>query len=110
VRQSVRLAECVGDATPVGLRLGRSALHVAHHDQTLDEVPAVPGRDRSRHRHPFTIEVPQQLDLPRQVGVPAPIAAPAEPTDGALPLTRTLHTSLTPPVVSGSIRATSSPQ
>ena len=82
VRQSVQLAECVGDATPVGLRFGRPALHVGHHDQTVDEVPAVHGRDRHRHRHPFTIEVPQQLGLPREVGV----AAPAEPTDGELPV------------------------
>ena len=59
VRQSVQLAECVGDATPVGLRFGRSALHVGHHDQTVCEVPAVRGWDRHRHRHPFTVEVSQ---------------------------------------------------
>jgi len=82
VRQSVQLAECVGDATPVGLRFGRSAFHVGHHDQTVGEVPAVNGRDRHRHRHPFTVEVSQQLGLPREVGV----AAVAEPTDGELPV------------------------
>ena len=86
MRQSVQLAECVGDATPLGLRFGRPALHVAHHDQTIDEVPAVRGRNRHRHRHPSTIEVSQQLRFPRQVGVAAPIAAPAEPTDGELPV------------------------
>jgi hypothetical protein len=82
VRQSVQLAECVGDATPVGLRFGQSALHVGHHDQTVCEVPAVRGWDRHRHRHPFTVEVSQQLGLPREVGV----AALAEPTDSALPV------------------------
>ncbi len=82
VRQSVQLAECVGDATPVGLRFGRSALHVGHYDQTVGKVPAIGGRDRHRHRHPFTVEVSQQPGLPREVGV----AAPAEPTDGELPI------------------------
>jgi hypothetical protein len=67
---------------PVGLRFGRFALHIGHHDQTVGEVPAVRGRDRHRHRHPFTVEVSQQLGLPREVGV----AAPAEPTDRELPV------------------------
>jgi hypothetical protein len=82
VRQSVQLAECVGHAMPVGLRFGRFALHIGHHDQTVGEVPAVRGRDRHRHRHPFTVEVSQQLGLPREVGV----AALAEPTDGEVPV------------------------
>ena len=82
VRQSVQLVECVGDATPVGLRFGRSALHVGHHDQSFGEVPAVHGRDRHRHRHPCTVEVSQQVGLPREVGV----AALAEPSDGEAPV------------------------
>ena len=80
------MSERVGHATPVGLRLRRSALHVGHHDQTIDEVAAVRGRDWHRYHHPFTIEVPQQVRLPRQVGVAAPIATPAKPSDGELPV------------------------
>jgi hypothetical protein len=78
----VQLAECVGDATPVGLRFGRPALYVRHHDQTACEISAVRGRDRHRHRHPFTVEVSQQLGFPREVD----LAALAEPTDGELPV------------------------
>jgi hypothetical protein len=84
--ESVQSAEYVSDSPPVGLGLGRSSLHVAHHDKTIDEVPAIHGRDRNRHRHPLTIEVSQQLHLPRKVGVTAAIAAPAEPRDGELPV------------------------
>jgi hypothetical protein len=78
----VQLAEGVGDATPVGLRLGRPALQVCHHHHSVGEVPAVRGRDRHRHRHPFTVEVSQQVGLPQEVGV----AAPAEPSDRELPV------------------------
>ena len=78
----MQLAQCVGDATPVGFSLGRSALHVGHHHQTVGEVPAVRGRDRHRHRHPFTVEVSQQVGLPREISV----AALAETTDRKLPV------------------------
>jgi hypothetical protein len=61
---------------------GRVARNVGHHDQTVGEVPAVPGRDRHRHRQPFTVEVSQQPGLPREVGV----AALPEPTDGDVPV------------------------
>jgi hypothetical protein len=64
----------------IRLRLGRPALHVGHHDQAVDEAPTVHGRDRHRHRHPFTVEVSQQLGLPRQIRA----AALAEPSDGKL--------------------------
>jgi hypothetical protein len=74
-------AECLGDPAPVGIRLGRLTLQIGHHDQTVDEVPAVRGRDRDRDRHPFAVEVSQQLDLPRQIGV----AAPTEPSNRELP-------------------------
>src|SRR5215469_3661518 len=78
----MQLAECVGDATPVGFGLGRSALHVGHHYQTVDEMPAVRGRDRYRHRHPFSVEVPQQVGLPCEISV----AALTETTDRAVPI------------------------
>jgi hypothetical protein len=65
------LAECVGDATPVGFGLGRSALRVGHHHQTVGEGPAARGWDRHRHRHPFTVEMPQQAGLPRKISVAA---------------------------------------
>jgi hypothetical protein len=70
-------AECAGDATPIGFGLGRSALHVGHHHQTVDKVPAVPGRDRHRHRHSFTVEMSHQVGLPYEISV----AALAETTD-----------------------------
>ena len=65
----MQLAERVGHATPVGLRLGRSALHVGHHHQTVGEQPAVRRRDRHRHGQPFTVEVLEELGLPREIGV-----------------------------------------
>src|SRR5207249_4247941 len=42
----------------------------------------VRGRDRHRHRHPFTVEVPQQVGLPREISV----AALAETTDREVPV------------------------
>jgi hypothetical protein len=78
----MQLAECVGDATPVGFGLGRSALHVGHQHQTVGEVPAVRSRDRHRHRHPCTVEVSQQVGLPREISV----AALAETTDREVPV------------------------
>ena len=97
---------CVGDASPVGFGLGRSALHVGHHHQTAGEVPAVRGRDRHRHRHPFTAKVPQQAGLPREISVTA-LAETADrevPADAHAP-----HLADASPPVSGSTRTTSSP-
>jgi hypothetical protein len=106
LRQSMQLSERAGDTTPVGLRLGRSALHVGHHDHTVGEVSAVHGWDRHRYRHPLTVEGRNSLvSHPRSMS-PRP---PRRPT-ASCPLTLTLHTSLTPaPPVSRSMRATSSP-
>ena len=78
----MQLAERAGDATPVGFGLGRSALHVGQHHQAVDEMPAVRGRDRHRHRHPRTVEVPQQVSLPCEISV----AALAETTDREVPV------------------------
>ena len=75
-------AERVGHATPVGLRLGRSALHVGHHHQTVGEQPAVRRRDRHRHGQTFTVEVLEELGLPREVSV----APGAETTDREVPV------------------------
>ena len=82
LRQPMQLAQHVGHTTPVGLRLGRSALHVGHHHQTVSEQPASRRRDRHRHRQPFTVEMPQQIGLPREISV----AAGAETTDRELPV------------------------
>jgi len=82
MREPMQTAERAGDATPVGFGLGRSALHVGHHHQTVGEVPAVRGRDRHWHRHPFTVEVSQQAGLPREISV----AALAETTDRWVPV------------------------
>ena len=90
LRQPMQPAERVGHATPVGLRLGRSALHVCHHHQTVREQPAVRRRDRHRHGQTFTVEVLEELGLPRGS---ASLLAPRRPT-ARCPLTRTLHTSL----------------
>jgi hypothetical protein len=65
----MQLAERVGHATPVGLRLGRSALHVGHHHQTVGEQPAVRRRDRHRHGQTFTVQVLEELGLPREISV-----------------------------------------
>jgi len=59
----------VGHATPVGLRLGRSAIQVGHHHQTVGEQPTVRGRDRHRHGQTFTVEVLEELGLPREISV-----------------------------------------
>jgi hypothetical protein len=75
-------AERVGHATPVGLRLGRSALHVAHHHQTVGEQPAVRRRDRHRYRQTFTVEVFEELGLPREISV----APGTETTDCKVPV------------------------
>jgi hypothetical protein len=61
--------ERVGHATPVGLRLGRSALYICHHDQTVREQPTVRRRDRHRHGQTFTVEVLEELGLPREIRV-----------------------------------------
>jgi len=82
VGEPIQPAECAGDATPVGFGLGRSALHVGHHHQTVGEVPAVRSRDRHRHRHPFTVQLPQQVGLPREIR----FAASTETTDREVPV------------------------
>jgi hypothetical protein len=56
--QPMQVAEGVGDTTPVGLRLGRSVLHVGLHHQTVGEQP-----------------------MPRPIGSPAPVA-PVHITQG----------------------------
>jgi hypothetical protein len=65
----MQLAERVGHATPVGLRLGWSTLDVGHHHQTIGEQPAVCRRDRHRHGQTFTVEVLEKLGLPREIRV-----------------------------------------
>ena len=82
LRQPMQLAERVGHATPVGLRLGRSALHVGHHHQTVGEQPAVRRRDRHRHGQTFTVEVLEELGLPREISV----APGTETTDREVPV------------------------
>ena len=49
LRHPMQLAERAGNAAPISLRLGRPALHIGHHHQTVDEQPAVRRRDRHRH-------------------------------------------------------------
>ena len=82
LRQPMQPAERVGHATPVGLRLGRSALHVCHHHQTVHEQPAVRRRDRHRHGQTFTVEVLEELGLPREISV----APGTETTDREVPV------------------------
>ena len=82
LRQPMQPAERVGHATPVGLRLGRSALHVGHHHQTVREQPAVRRRDRHRHGQTFTVEVLEELGLPREISV----APGTETTDREVPV------------------------
>ena len=82
LRQPMQLAERVGHATPVGLRLGRSALDVGHHHQTVGEQPAVRRRDRHRHGQTFTVEVLEELGLPREISV----APGTETTDREVPV------------------------
>jgi hypothetical protein len=105
LRQPVQLAERFGHATPVGLRLGRSALDVGHHHHTVCEQPAVRGRNRHWHGQACTVEVLEELGLPREISV----APGTETTDGKLPVdAHAPHTSLATPPASDSIRATSS--
>ena len=78
----MQLAERVGHATPVGLSLGRSALHLCHHHQTVREQPGVCGRDRHRHGQTFTVEVLEELRLPREISV----APGTETTDREVPV------------------------
>jgi hypothetical protein len=65
----MRQAERVGHATPVGLRLGRSALHICHHHQTTREQPAVRRRDRHWHGQTFAVEVLEEIGFPREISV-----------------------------------------
>src|SRR5207249_11879231 len=71
-----------GHATPVGLRLGRSASDVGHHHYTVGEQPASRGRDRRRHGQTFTVEVLEELGFPREISV----APRAETTDRMVPV------------------------
>src|SRR5262249_49301646 len=82
LRQPMQPAERVGHATPVRLRLRRSALHVCHHHQTVREQPAVRRRDRHRHGQTFTVEVFEELGLPREISV----APGTETTDREVPV------------------------
>ena len=82
LRQQMQPAERVGHATPVGFRLGRFALHVCHHHQTVYEQPAVRRRDRHRHGQTFTVEVLEELGLPREISV----APGTETTDCEVPV------------------------
>jgi hypothetical protein len=82
LRQPMQLTDCAGHATPVGLRLGRPALHVCHHYQTVCEQPAVRRRDRHRHGQTFTVEVLEELGLPREISV----APGTETTDREVPV------------------------
>jgi hypothetical protein len=77
----MQFAEHAGHATPVGLCVGRPALQVGHHHQTIGEQPAVHGRDRHRHGQTFTVEVLEKLGLPCQIRV----APAAETTDREVP-------------------------
>src|SRR5262249_20864759 len=62
--------------------LGRSALHVGHHHQTVGEQPAVRRRERHRHGQTFTVEVLEELGLPREISV----APGTETTDREVPV------------------------
>jgi hypothetical protein len=75
-------AERVGHATPVGLRLGRSTLHVCHHHQAVREQPAVRRRDQHRHGQTFTVEVLEEPGLPREISV----APGTETSDREVPM------------------------
>src|SRR5215831_7109588 len=78
----MQLAERVGHATPVRLRLWRSALYVGHHHQTVGEQPSVRRRDRHRHAQTFMVEVLEELGLPREIRV----APGTETTDREVPV------------------------
>jgi hypothetical protein len=80
-RQPMQLAERAGHATLVGRRLGRSAIQIGHHHQTVDEQSTVRRRDRHRHGQTFTVEVLEELGLPREISV----APGTETTDREVP-------------------------
>ena len=65
----MQAAERVGHATPVGLGLTRSAIHVCHYHKTVREQPAVCRRDRQRHGQTFTTKALEEPGLPSQIGV-----------------------------------------
>jgi hypothetical protein len=81
-RQPMQLAERVGYATPVSLCLGRSALHVGHHHQTVGEQPSIRRWDRHRHGQAVTVEVMEEVGLPCEIGVPSG----AKATDSEAPV------------------------
>jgi hypothetical protein len=78
----MQLPERVSHATPVGYRLGRSALYVFHYYQTVREQPAASRRDRHWNGHTFKTEVLEQLGFPSEINV----GSGAETTDGDLPM------------------------
>src|SRR4051794_10809572 len=78
----MQLAQHIGHATPIGLRLGRSALHVCHHHETVREQAAVRRRDRPWHGQTLTVEVLEELGLPREISV----APGTETTDREVPM------------------------
>jgi hypothetical protein len=82
LRQPMQLAERVGDATPVSLCLGRSALHIGHHHHAVDEQPAIRGWDRHWHGQAVTVEVMEEVGLPCEIGV----ASGAKATDSEAPV------------------------
>src|SRR5690348_1353139 len=61
--------ELGGHAAPVGLCLGRSALHVRHHYQTVREQPSVRRRDRHWYGQTFSVEVSEEFGLPREISI-----------------------------------------
>ena len=71
-----------GHATPIGLRLRRSALQVGHHHQAVCEQSAVRRRDRHRHGHALPVEVLEELGLPGEISV----ASGPETTHGEAPV------------------------
>jgi hypothetical protein len=80
LRQAVQLAQRLGSAAPVGLRLGRPALHISHHHQAMCEEPAVRRRHGHWDRKTFSVKILKKLCLPREIG----IAPRAETTDRKL--------------------------
>jgi hypothetical protein len=62
-------AERGGHAAPVGLRLGRSALNVRHHYQTVRKQPSVCRRDRHWYGQTFTVKVLEEFRLPREIRI-----------------------------------------
>jgi hypothetical protein len=68
-RQAMQLTQCLGDAVPVALRLGRPALYVFDYHQAVGERAAIYRQDRHRHAETFTVKVSQQISLPREISV-----------------------------------------